>query len=606
MGGILSSLNTSQTGLNAHQLMVDVTGNNIANASDEFYSRQRVVVSPERPLYFQQYNQGRGVDIETIQRIHDEFTFSRYRRAASDAEYYDSQFSTLREASAFFPEIDGVGIYNDIENYFNAWKDVEKYPSDPAQKQVLAQSTQTLVSNIKDTRQRLFDLQVKQSEELKVAVEEINSLAKQIADINKELAEMEDVRELKQANELRDKRDELEFALSKLTSTNVFKDKLKSQMKVNKDIADFDYGYTLNVAGGFNIVSGPVHHPLVIDDSDNEDGLYSVYFQGYDFKKTDITDKLGGGKAGALLDLVAHGKNGGKVGKLQEYINTLDAFAKGFIEATNSVYAQSATNELVGEKLSLSSDEVLVDSNYNIKQGGFDVIVYDSKGNEMLRKSLEIGATTSMRDVVNQLNKNTDDNNDNNALNDFDDYFSAHYDNTAKQFQILPKNASMGLYVSIEDKGSNFSGATGLGRFFEGSNAKNISLNPAYIKDPMLIRQGKSPTSGNFEIATMMLQLQHEDFEFRPERGAVQKMSIPQYFQYLTGKLANDTNDVRVLGDTKNSVLAAVKKEYLSISQVSIDEEMVNLIKFQSGYAANAKVITTIDRMIDTLLSIKQ
>ena len=52
MGGILSSLHTSTTGLHAHQLMVDVTGNNIANASDEFYTRQRVIVHPEAPLYF--------------------------------------------------------------------------------------------------------------------------------------------------------------------------------------------------------------------------------------------------------------------------------------------------------------------------------------------------------------------------------------------------------------------------------------------------------------------------------------------------------------------------------------------------------------------------
>ena len=66
------------------------------------------------------------MDIETIQRIHDEFTFSRYRKAASDAQFYDTEFMTLREASAFFPEVDGVGIYNDIEAYFNAWKDIEK------------------------------------------------------------------------------------------------------------------------------------------------------------------------------------------------------------------------------------------------------------------------------------------------------------------------------------------------------------------------------------------------------------------------------------------------------------------------------------------------
>ncbi|RDU65083.1 flagellar hook-associated protein FlgK [Helicobacter sp. MIT 14-3879] len=606
MGGILSSLNTSTTGLNAHQLMVDVTGNNIANASDEFYSRQRVLVSPEKPLYFQNYNLGRGVDIETIQRVHDEFTFSRYRKAASDAQFYDTEFTSLREASAFFPEVDGVGIYNDIEQYFNAWKDIEKNPADSAQKQVLAQKTQTLITNIKDTRNRLFDLQLKSSEELKVTIQEINSLGKQIAEINKKLGEMEDSRELKQANELRDRRDELEFNMSKLINTNIFKDKLKSNSKLNTESADFDYGYTLNIAGGFNIVDGEIHHPIIIDNSDNENGLYTVYFQGYDFKRVDITDKISGGKSGALIDLVAYGKNGGKIGKLQEYINNLDTFTQGFIEATNSVYAQSATNELRGEVLEISNDEVLSSSKYNIKNGSFDVIIYDAKGNEMLRKSVKIDGITTMEDIVDYLNKSTDDNNDNNPLNDFDDYFIAYYDNDAKQFQILAKNPSLGLSVSIEDNGSNFAGAIGVNRFLDGNNANDISLNPMYVKDPTLIRQWKAPVNGNFDIATMMLSLQYKESEFYPIRGKKQKMSIPEYFQFVTNKVASDTNEIQVLGDTKQSVLAAVKKEFLAINQVSIDEEMVNLIKFQSGYAANAKVITTIDRMIDTLLTIKQ
>ena len=606
MGGILSSLNNSATGLNAHQLMVDVTGNNIANASDEFYSRQRVLVSPEKPLYFQKYNLGRGVDIETIQRVHDEFTFSRYRKAATDNQFYESEFNVLREASAFFPEVDGVGIYNDIEQYFNAWKDVEKNASDPAQKQVLAQNTQTLITNIRDAKKRLFDLQLKTSDELKVTVEEINSIAKQIAEINKKLGEMEEERELKQANELRDRRDELEFNLSKLINNSVFKDKLKSNSKLNPKNADFDYGYTLNIAGGFNIVDGAIHHPIVIDNSDNEFGLYTVYFQGYDFKKVDITDKITGGKSGALLDLVSYGKNGGKIGKLQEYINNLDTFARGFIEATNNIYSQSATTSIQSETLDIDGSSVLSDSIYNIKNGAFDVIVYDAKGNELLRKNVKIDGITTMDDVVNYLNKNTDDNKDNNPLNDFDDYFRAYYDREARTFQILPKNPSMGLNISIEDKGSNFTGAIGVNTFLNGNNASDIELNPIYVKDPTLIRQWRTPVSGNFEIATMMLELQHKDSDFYPMNGRKQEMTIPQYFQFLTNKIATDTNDVKVLSDTKQSVLSAVKKEFLAINQVSIDEEMVNLIKFQSGYAANAKVITTIDRMIDTLLTIKQ
>lgn len=606
MGGILSSLHTSSTGLNAHQLMVDVTGNNIANASDEFYSRQRVVVVPEKPLYFQKYNLGRGVDIETIQRIHDEFTFSRYRKAVSDAQFYDTEFMTLREASAFFPEVDGVGIYNDIEAYFNAWKDIEKNPADSAQKQVLAQKTQTLITNIQDTRNRLFDLQVKSSEELRVTVEEINSIAKQIAEINKKIIEMEDSRELKQANELRDRRDELEFNLSKLIGSNVFKDKLKSHARLNTESADFDYGYTLNIAGGFNIVDGIHHHPIVIDNKDNENGLYTIYFQGFDHKRVDITDKISGGKTGALLDLVAYGKNGGKIGKLQDYINLLDTFAQGFIEATNGIYAQSATDEIHSDRLDIDNTEVLSSSRYNIKNGGFDVIIYNAKGDEILRKSIKIDGITTMEDIVDTLNHNDDDNNDKNPLNDFDDYYRAYYDNDAKQFRILAKNPSLGYSISIEDKGSNFVGAIGINRFLEGTNANDIALKAEYVKDPTLIRQWKAPVSGNFEIATMMLELQYKDSEFYPVRGKKQEMRIPEYFQFVTGKVASDTDEVETLQDTKQSVLTAVKKEYLAINQVSIDEEMVNLIKFQSGYAANAKVITTIDRMIETLLGIKQ
>ena len=90
MGGILSSLHTSTTGLHAHQLMVDVTGNNIANASDEFYTRQRVIVHPEAPLYFPDYNLGRGVNVDSIQRLHDEFVFSRYSRAATEHNFFDT------------------------------------------------------------------------------------------------------------------------------------------------------------------------------------------------------------------------------------------------------------------------------------------------------------------------------------------------------------------------------------------------------------------------------------------------------------------------------------------------------------------------------------
>ncbi|TLD97351.1 flagellar hook-associated protein FlgK [Helicobacter jaachi] len=606
MGGILSSLNTSYTGLQAHQLMVDVTGNNISNASDEFYSRQRVLVRPERPLYYQDYNLGRGVSIETIQRIHDEFVFNRYRKAAEEAQYYDTHFTTLREASAFFPEVDGVGIYNDLEEYFNAWKDLAKNSTDPAQKQVLAKNAQVLSTNIKDTRARLVRLQQKASEELEVTINEVNRIAKEIAHINGKLKEMEDQRELKQANELRDRRDELEYNLQTLVGANVFKNHLDSNASIHPKLADFDDEYVLNIGFGFNIVDGAMYHPIVLKKDDNHLNLNRVYFQGDDFKTVEITDKIVQGKAGSLISLYNSGADGTRVGKIQDYINHLDIFAKGFIEATNSIYSQSAANQIRSDKLDVWSLNALVDSNYNIKEGSFDIVVYGTQGDEIARKTINIDRITTMHDVVRQINANTDDNKDNNALNDVDDYFRAYYDNGTQEFNILAKNPSQGLYVAIQDKGSNFTGAFGLNKFFEGQDAHDIALSREYAKDATLIRPWLTPVNGNFDVANMMQQLQYDDVDFYVNKYEKQQMRIPEYFQFLAGRVANQTEAAQRTKETKDAVLSAVKKEHLAISQVSLDEEMVNLIKFQGGYAANAKVITTIDRMIETLLGIKQ
>ncbi|CAM3399924.1 flagellar hook-associated protein FlgK [Helicobacter labetoulli] len=606
MGGILSSLNTSYTGLQAHQLMVDVTGNNISNASDEFYSRQRVLVRPEKPLYFQDYNLGRGVSVETIQRIHDEFVFNRYRKAAEEAQYYDTHFTTLREASAFFPEVDGVGIYNDLEEYFNSWKDLAKNSTDPAQKQVLAKNSQVLSTNIKDTRSRLVRLQQKASEELEVTINEVNRIAKEIAHINGKLKEMEDQRELKQANELRDRRDELEYNLQTLVGANVFKNHLDSNASIHPKLADFDDEYVLNIGFGFNIVDGAMYHPIVLKKDDNHLNLNRVYFQGDDFKTVEITDKIVQGKAGSLISLYNSGADGTRVGKIQDYINHLDIFAKGFIEATNSIYSQSAATQIRSDKLDVWSLNALVDSNYNIKEGSFDVVVYSTQGEEIARKTITIDRITTMHDVVKAINENTDDNKDNNALNDVDDYFRAYYDNGTKEFNILSKNPSQGLYVAIQDNGSNFTGAFGLNKFFDGQDAHDIALNQEYVKDATLIRPWLTPVNGNFDVANMMQQLQYDDVDFYVNKYEKKQMRIPEYFQFLAGRVANQTEAAQRTKETKDSVLSAVKKEHLAISQVSLDEEMVNLIKFQGGYAANAKVITTIDRMIETLLGIKQ
>ena len=609
MGGLLSSLNTPYTGLTGHQVMVDTTSNNIANANNEFYSRQIVRSAAETPLWKQNYALGQGLDIMTVERVHDEYTFMRYKKATSEKTYYDTSFAGLREASSYYPEIDGVGIYNDLQNYFNAWKDLATKAGDPAQKIALAEQANTLSKNIQETRNSLVYLQQRLNEEVKVAVEEVNHLAEQIAMINKQINEYENQDLYRKANDLRDLRDQYEFEINNLIGCEVFKQEVKGSACVNKNIADFDEDYTLTI-GGRSIVDGESWHPLTLDNSQNESGIYTIKYLRRDHKEYNLTNTLNEGKVGALLDLIRTEEVftcQGTLGKLQVYINDLDTFANGIIEATNNIYAQCSQLGARSDKLYINTQDALTTSGYNIREGSFKVVMYDKQGNELGAREVKIDNLTNMQSIIDQLNANLDDNLDGNALNDFDDRFQATYNSDTQTFAITSKNPSEEIYISIQDNGTNFAGAFGVNRFFDGNDASNIELARAYRDDPTLIRAYREAVNGNFEVANMMQQLQYDKITFTDVYDREeQQETISGYFRYIASKVASQTEGTQITQETKEAVYNSIKKEYKTISEVSIDDEMVNLIKFQTGYSANAKMISAIDEMITTLLGIKQ
>ncbi|EEO25301.1 flagellar hook-associated protein FlgK [Helicobacter winghamensis] len=607
MGGLLSSLNTPYTGLTGHQVMVDVTGNNIANANNEFYSRQVVRSSAQTPLWKQNYALGQGLNILTVERVHDEYSFMRYKKASSEKTFYDTSFSGLKEASAYYPEVDGVGIYKDLQSYFNAWKDLSTKAGDPAQKIALAEQAKTLTKNIQETRKSLEYLQQRLNDEMKVAVDEVNRLGEQIAILNKQIAEYENQDMNKKANDLRDLRDQYEFEINNLIGCDVFKQNVQGSACVDKDIADFDDDYTLTI-GGKSIVDGTSFHPLVLDNSENPSGIYTIKYLRSDHKPYDLTNSLNQGKVGALLDLIRTEdvlNCNGTLGKLQVYINDLDTFANGIIEATNNIYAESSQRSAKSDQLTLDARDALTTSGYNVREGTFKVVMYDKDGKELGAREVTINNLTTMQDIVNQLNGNVDDNKDGNPLNDFDDRFQAVYNNDSKTFSITSKNPAEDIFISIQDNGTNFAGAFGVNRFFDGNDASNIELAQQYREDPTLIRAYREAVDGNFVIANKMQQLQFDKITFTDYKGEQREETISGYFRYIAGKVASETQATQTTQSTKEAVYSATKQEYKALCEVSVDDELVNLIRFQSGYSANAKMITTIDEMINTLLGIK-
>lgn len=614
MASIFNSLHIGYSGLNAAQVGIDATGHNISNAEVDGYSRQRVVTQAATPLYVHPGSVGNGTAITEIVRVFDNFVFNRLNVASQNKENSDILKKNLEELSSYFPDIDNVGIKNDLQSYFNMWQSLASNPSNTALKVALSTQTQTLTKHIEQTRSQVSTLQNSLNQQVKSNIDEVNRIAKEIASINVEIAKAE-AGGIDNANDLRDKRNNLELTLGKLVGAKVTSDQIITNNVVNSDIAIKDGSYTIQI-GGFNIVDGGTFHPIGIDNKGNKNGYFEIYYERQDGVKVPFAEKITEGKVGALLELrgsTINSKGEFDDGFLQETINNLDNLARGIIESTNNIYASSATKLMQSNVLDIADNTPLMSTDMNIKSGSFDLVVYDTNGKEVAKRTINIDYSTMIHDPVDvnsitgQINRQNDDNDDGNALNDIDSILFATYNTTQKIFQIDFKTefAQSGYTFAINDNGTNFAGATGVSRFFDGHDAKTITLNSTLKADSSKIKGFSAPTDGNNEMALKMVDLQFTKVTFG---SGLDKTSdtIYGYYDSLVTKVGSKTNSVIIANDAYTAHLASIKQEYDSISKVSMDEELTNLIRYQTSYGAAAKVITTIDQMMNTLLGIKQ
>ncbi|OCR94301.1 flagellar hook-associated protein FlgK [Campylobacter fetus] len=616
--GIFDSLYTGASGLNAAQLQIQVTGQNITNVNSDYYTRQRVVQSSTTPLHTTPGDVGMGTRIDTIIRIHDEFTFDKLKTATTNKENTAYKQQVLQEIAQRFPDLKDTGLLKDIENYFGAWNNFASHPYESAQKTNLLNLTSTLTSRLNDTSSQLKTVHNNINEQVKLAVDEINRIGKQIADLNAQIQKVE-TGTTQNANDLRDKRDQLELTLANIINISTFKNDISSNSAFGGTLTDQGRNYNLNI-DGITLIDGVNFHPLTLDTNGNKDGFTNIYYELNDGTRVDMSSKINSGKLGAMLDLRGRtmGDNGEvKDGMITEFRNNLDSFAKTLIIQTNNIYASAAQESMSSTDLSqMKPNTTLQNFDQNVQSGSFEVIIYNSQGAEVARKTINVNSSTTMDDtkqgnsIVGDFNSDTDDNGNGNLNDDVNDFFTAKFNYDEKtglgHLSFSPIFSSGEYTMSIEDKGTNFPGVFGMSQFFEGDSASNIKIESSLSSDTSKIKGNKAPVDGDNSMANAMINLQYQSLNFYSSDGTIRSETLTGYYRYLTTDIASKTESVNALNDTNLSLYKSVNAEFQSISGVNMDEELGNLIKFQSSYGAAAKIVTTVEKMLETLIGMKQ
>ena len=604
--GIFDTLNVGYSGLSSSQSSINVTSNNIANINTPGYSKQRANQVVKHPLDDKiPGSVGAGSQIYDIKRVHDEYLYTRAKNSETNLEFSSYTHQTLKEVSDYFPDLEDNGIAKDLQDFFASWSDLSRDPDNDAIKVVLVNNTKKLTSHIKDTSQKLENLQNRLNDEFKDGIEQVNDLAKQITEVNKKINKIENVAQ-GNANDLRDQRDQLELKMNKLLNISVFKGNM-SHDKSKTARTDMGNDYNINI-NGFNIVDGVTYHPITVDVNQK---FNTASYISHDGKKVDFTSKIFKGKLGAIVKLRGDGIDAnGKPSnsKIQGYIDDLDSFSKRFIQKVNSLYAQSSQTKIQSDTYQIQEDTKLLEIN-DIKEGSFNVLVYNNQGDVVAKRAITIDKDTTLDDgtansIISKINANLDDNNDNDSTNDLDDIFEAKMVNHT--LNIEQKTGVSGYHIAIEDNGTNFAGYSGLHKIFDGSNSSDIDLHLDIKDNPANLQSFKAPIDGNSDFTNDMVELQYENITFKRSNNEELNQTIEGFYRFGVSNIATDATNAGIDENANESLNKSINEQLQGTVSVDMDEELTNLMKFQTAYQASAKVITTIDQMLNTLLGIKQ
>jgi flagellar hook-associated protein 1 FlgK len=160
--------------------------------------------------------------------------------------------------------------------------------------------------------------------------------------------------------------------------------------------------------------------------------------------------------------------------------------------------------------------------------------------------------------------------------------------------------------------------ALGVNTFFTGDSAATIAMNPALALDKNLIAAGRVSASGEIAAgdntnALVMSNLQYENTtisRWTYERGETAVSgnvvgTIGAYLSSFESSIGISSQSAQRLREFNQSIFNTLRQARDSVSGVSLDEEMTNLIKYQHAYTAAAKLVTTADQMLETLLNLK-
>ncbi|MCR5488412.1 MAG: flagellar hook-associated protein FlgK [Lachnospiraceae bacterium] len=645
MPSAFSGLMIGYSGLTAAQVANNTVANNIANVNTKGYSKQ--VLNTHASDAIQTYStygmEGQGVTADSVDQLRDAYIDLKYRsNATSLGEYSKKQTYTL-EIENYFTDTATVPGFNKVyvEDFYRALTALKEEPGSTTARTAFIGQAQSLTEYFNVMASNMEQVQSNLNEEVKDAVDQINSIASQIATLNKQIT----VIELKGvvANELRDQRE-------------VLIDKLSNYVDVQTEEVDiYNYGdpdhptgakrFKVSIGNSCQLVYGYEYNELecrVREEKVNQsdiDGLYDIYWTHTGSEFNLHTPTLSGELKGLLElrdgnnrenftgDLATDYPIGAGSPEEDPPVGIRVKVEKAWLTDPNKMSTADKGNIFINGMLyqydgwAYNQDDkeytfyglTYVDANGETKKGLMDAT--DAGATIRIGRAIDYQGIPYYQAQMNEwvrsfayaFNLIEQDGQDLNG-NPLRDPGNTLEDRAKDVCFFQLRDAVSGDYVNIlnqnRNTGSGDGSVTSMDKYwtYNDLTAKNLRLNQAIFSDASLMATTYNTESGiNVDSNDLLFTL--EQIKTDKNKVNFRGCSSAEFLQCILSDVALNAQSANTFTANFTNIGHALENQRLSVSGVDNDEEALDLVKFQHAFDLNSKIIQTMTEMYDRLIT---
>jgi len=558
-----------RSALAAYQAAITITGQNIANVGNPDYTRQSgrlealaggLGVSGTAP--------GAGVDLTGLERQVDEAIESRLRLALGARSGAETTSQTLSRVESLYNELTDSDLSSQLSAFFASLSSLQADPTERTARDQVISNAQSIVNTLHRLRRGLLDEVQNLNDLTESTVQTANQLARDIAHLNEMIVSAE-ARAVGAAGSLRDRRDSLLRQLGELMD-------IQTRQQDNG---------VVNVYVGSEPLVNFNRSRGLTTQSVLEAGLRKVSVRFADNRGTVV---MRSGKLAALVQA--------RDEHLAGQLSQLDQLAAGLIYEVNCVH--SSGRGLIGYSRLLGAypvddpnaalGQAAAGLSFPVQNGSFLVHVYDPSAGQTITRLIEVD--------LDGLN------NDDTTLNSL----AAALDNVpGLTASVTPDNrlrldTQAGQRVWFSEDSSHALAALGIATFFDGTDAATIAVNQTISNDPRLLTSSLDGTTGDGSAAGRLAAVGQS------ASSLLDDLSVQDFHAKLISQLAVDVAAANTDQEAADAVYSSLLAQREATSGVSLDEEAINLTKYQRSFQGAARFLSVLDSLADEVLDLVQ